>query len=77
MFNKLFNIFNQKSPKQRFLFVLGLLMISSYYVLASIFIFWKTMPVTLPYNNRLIFGIVLAIYGTFRFYRFLNHTEEE
>jgi len=49
----------------------------SYFVLASIFIFWKAMPVTVPYTNRVIFGIVLMVYGVFRFYRFINLNDEE
>jgi uncharacterized membrane protein (DUF485 family) len=69
------NNFKQKSPKQRFLFILGLLMIAAYLTFASIFIFWKAMPVTVPYTNRIMFGALLIVYSIFRFYRLLNKDE--
>lgn len=77
MMNNLFNNFKQKSPKQRFLFVLGLFMILAYLIIAGIFIVWKSMPVTVPYSNRLAFGIVLIVYAFFRFYRFNSSYKDE
>jgi hypothetical protein len=75
--NNIFNNFKQKSPKQRFLFVLGLVMILAYLIIASIFIFWESMPVTVPYSNRLAFGSLLVVYAIFRFYRFNTTFKDE
>ncbi|WP_291275121.1 hypothetical protein [Flavobacterium sp.] len=75
--NNIFNNFKQKSPKQRFLFVLGLVMILAYLIIASIFIFWESMPVTVPYSNRLAFGVLLVVYAIFRFYRFNTTFKDE
>ena len=75
--NNLIHIFKQKSPKQRFLFVLGLVMILAYLIIASIFIFWESMPVTVPYSNRLAFGALLVVYAIFRFYRFNTTFKDE
>ena len=73
--NNLFHTFKQKSPKQRFLFVFGLLMIIAYFILAGIFIFWEAMPVTVAYQSRMYFGMLLIVYGIFRFYRLLKPEE--
>jgi len=62
-------IFKQKSPLQRFLFVLNLIFLILYLVMAITLFVWKTMPVEIPYKNRVILGIILVIYAVFRFYR--------
>ncbi|MBQ0117599.1 MAG: hypothetical protein KBS98_06760 [Flavobacterium sp.] len=64
-----FTIFKQKSPLQRFLFVLNLFFLLLYFFLAVSLFVWKTMPVTIPYQNRVILGGILIIYAVVRFYR--------
>lgn len=67
------NIKPQKSLIQRFLFFIGLIFLVLYFVLGAIFIFWKNMPYfSLPYGNRLAFGILLIIYSIIRFFRIIK-----
>lgn len=68
----LFNNFKQKSPQQRFLFVLGLVFLGLYVFLALTLFVWKSMPVEIPYNRRVILGVLLLVYAVFRFTRLLN-----
>ena len=68
----LFNNFKQKSPQQRFLFVLGLVFLGLYVFLALTLFVWKSMPVEIPYNRRVILGVLLLVYAAFRFTRLLN-----
>lgn len=69
---QLFNNFKQKSPQQRFLFVLGLIFLGLYVFLALTLFIWKSMPVEIPYNRRVILGVLLLVYAAFRFSRLLN-----
>ena len=71
----LFKNFKQKSPQQRFLFVLGLVFLLLYIFFAITLFVWKTMPVEIPYNRRVILGIILIVYAFIRFYR-LNNNEK-
>lgn len=71
----LFNNFKQKSPQQRFLFVLGLVFLGLYVFLALTLFVWKSMPVEIPYNRRVILGVLLLVYAVFRFSRLLNKEE--
>ncbi len=68
----LFNNFKQKSPQQRFLFVLGLVFLGLYVFLALTLFVWKSMPVEIPYKRRVILGVLLLVYAVFRFTRLLN-----
>jgi hypothetical protein len=68
----LFNNFKQKSPQQRFLFVLGLVFLGLYVFLALTLFIWKSMPVDISYNRRVILGVLLLVYAVFRFSRLLN-----
>ena len=68
----LFNNFKQKSPQQRFLFVLGLVFLGLYVFLALTLFVWKSMPVEIPYNRRVILGVLLLVYAAFRFTRLLK-----
>jgi uncharacterized membrane protein (DUF485 family) len=59
----------QKSLLQRFLFVLGIVFFLIYFALGITIIFWKDIPLSLTYNGRLAFGILLIVYSFFRFIR--------
>lgn len=63
------NTFRQKSPQQRFLFILGLVMFAIYIVLGIILIVWSDMPVTIERKYRIILGCLLIVYGGIRFIR--------
>lgn len=65
----LFQNFKQKSPQQRFLFVLGLIFLGLYIFLGVTLFVWKSMPVEIPYSRRVILGIILIIYAGIRFVR--------
>ena len=66
----------QKSPIQRFLFVLGMVFFLLYLVLGLVIIFWKELPVNITYNGRLAFGILLIVYAFFRFIRLIQKNRE-
>ncbi|RWW92250.1 hypothetical protein EPI11_15155 [Flavobacterium cerinum] len=59
----------QKSPIQRFLFVLGIVFFLMYFILGLTIIFWDQIPLTLSYNGRLAMGTLLIAYSFFRFIR--------
>jgi uncharacterized membrane protein (DUF485 family) len=76
MFN--FNFFLQKSPQQRFLFILGLFMFIFYLAIGIVFIFFKALiPFQIETVYRIIFGIGLILYSFFRFYGLVSnkHTD--
>lgn len=62
----------QKSLAERFLFILGLLMFSLYLILGLALIFWKSFPISLSTNLRILFGVSLIVYSFFRFIRLLQ-----
>lgn len=64
--------FQKKSLNERFLLVIRILFFLVYFVFGLMIIFWKSLPLTLPYNYRIVFGIVLIVYSFFRFLRFFN-----
>ncbi len=72
MFSKLVMNFKKKSLSQRFLFVIGILFFLLYLVLGLIIIFWKNIPINMPPNFRMAFGVLLIVYSFFRFARFFN-----
>jgi hypothetical protein len=64
-----FDIFKQKSPKQRFLLILGLVAFLLYLVMGLAFIFWP--PIALRFNfiptwGRIAIGIFLIFYAFVR-----------
>ena len=66
----------QKSPKVRFLLVLGIAFFLIYFVLGIVIIFWKEFPIQLSTTNRIAFGALLIVYAGFRFYRIIKNNEE-
>ena len=62
----------KKSPKQRFLFVIGLLFFLVYLVLGLIIIFWEKFPLAMEKNYRIAFGVLLIVYSFVRFMRLLR-----
>jgi hypothetical protein len=70
------NNFQKKSLKERFLFVIGMLVFFAYFILGLIFIFWKSMPIDMQPVYRLSFGVLLIVYSFVRFFRFFNLNDE-
>jgi hypothetical protein len=71
-----FNTFRQKSPQQRFLFILGLVMFTMYLVLGVALIFWKDIPFEIKPTYRILFGLLLIAYAGIRFYRLINQKDK-
>jgi hypothetical protein len=76
MIEKLLNRFKKKSPKGRFLLFIGILFLLSYLVLGLFVIFMKHLPIQMPYNYRIAFGVLLIVYAFFRFARIINDNKD-
>lgn len=73
-----FGFFEQKSPSQRFLFILGLFMLFVYVVLGVVILFFKELiPMDINFWPRIAFGVLLIIYAVIRFYRITKTSEDE
>jgi len=70
-----FNTFKQKSPQQRFLFILGLVMFAMYLVLGVALIVWKDIPFDIKPTYRILFGVLLIVYAGIRFFRLINQKD--
>jgi len=66
----------QKSPKERFLLVLGIFFFLIYLVLGLAVIFWKKLPLDLSPFYRTAFGVVLIVYAALRFLRLLQNNKQ-
>ena len=66
----------QKSPKVRFLLVLGIVFFLIYFVLGIAVIFWKDFPINLSTTYRIAFGVLLIAYAFFRFIRIIQNNKE-
>lgn len=71
------NNFEKKSPKERFLFIIGILFFSLYLFMGLMVIFWEMIfstnfPILMSSNYRIALGIILIAYSFLRFYRFFN-----
>ena len=76
MTNKIVQNFKKKSLKERFLFVMGMLVFIAYFILGLIFIFWKSMPIAMDSVYRMSFGVLLIVYSFIRFFRVFNLNNE-
>ena len=74
MFN--FDTFKQKSPQQRFLFILGLVMFLVYLTLGVYIIADKTVMTQFPQWSKILFGALLIGYAIIRFTRLINQKED-
>jgi len=75
------NNLKQKSPQQRFLFILGVAMIILFCTIAVIVVFFGDVihldRQKFPQQYRVAFGIVLVIYAAIRFFRILRDNRTE
>jgi uncharacterized membrane protein (DUF485 family) len=70
MIKNTYNNFMRKSLKERFLLFIGILFFFIYLTLGLMIIFWKKLPLKLPYNYRIAFGVLLIVYAFIRFVRY-------
>ena len=75
MFN--FETFKQKSPQQRFLFILGLVMFLFYLILGGMLIFGNQLLNQIQPLYRILLGCLLIVYALIRFTRLINQKPEE
>ncbi len=76
------NKFLKKSPKERFLLVIGILFFSVYLCLGLTIIFWeeifsKRFPLLMSSSYRVAFGVILIVYSFLRFLRFFNSNNND
>jgi len=76
VFGKMIINFKEKSPKERFLLVIGILFFLIYLFLGLAVIFWKKLPINMPQNYRIAFGLLLIVYSLLRFLRFFNSNKD-
>lgn len=78
----LLNIFKQKSPIQRFLFILGLFLFLLFLSIGIVFIFWDSfsglnqLETKINSQQRFYFGVLLVVYGIYRFLKLMNKKVE-
>ena len=70
-----FNSFRQKSPQQRFLFILGFVMFLFYTILGLTLIVWKDMPLPLERIYKVLLGCLLIVYAIIRFRRIFKNED--
>lgn len=75
MFN--FETFRQKSPQQRFLFILGLVMFFFYLVLGGMLILGNQILNQIEPMYRIMLGCLLIVYALIRFIRLINQKPDE
>jgi hypothetical protein len=76
MIQNFVNSFQKKSLKGRFLLVIGVLFLLSYFILGLLVIFMKHFPIQMQYNYRVAFGLLLMMYSIFRFFRIINDNKD-
>jgi hypothetical protein len=67
----------QKSPKRRFLLILGVAAFICFCIMGLGLIFWDKFPVGFDKTQRTIFGVVILIYAVLRFSRYLRKDPDE
>ncbi|MES2064531.1 MAG: hypothetical protein V4456_21620 [Bacteroidota bacterium] len=67
----------QKSPKRRFLLILGVAAFICLLVFGILIIFWDKFLGQIPKPQKTIFGCVVIIYAVLRFARYLRKDPDE
>lgn len=62
----------KKSPKERFLLVIGILFFLLYLAFGLAVIFWKGLGLDMPDTYRIAFGSIIIVYAFLRFIRFFQ-----
>jgi uncharacterized membrane protein (DUF485 family) len=76
MLKDVFKNIQEKSLKERFLLVIGILFFVIYLILGLTVIFWENFPIQMKPSYRVAFGIILIAYSFLRFIRFFNSNKE-
>jgi hypothetical protein len=69
------DFYKQKSPKRRFLFILGAALFIGIFILGLLIMFWKALPLPLSDTQRYTFGGLFIAYGILRFTRIIKTDE--
>ncbi|TWR29750.1 hypothetical protein FPZ43_07785 [Mucilaginibacter pallidiroseus] len=67
----------QKSPKRRFLLILGVAAFIGFCILGLGLIFWDDIPFDIPKTQRTIYGSVILVYAVLRFSRYFRKDPDE
>ncbi|WP_083382043.1 MULTISPECIES: hypothetical protein [Flavobacterium] len=67
----------KKSLKERFLLVIAILFFLIYLILGLMVLFMTSLPLSLPTNYRIAFGLLLIVYAIIRCVRIINDNKEE
>jgi cytochrome c biogenesis protein CcdA len=67
----------QKSPKRRFLLILGVTAFICFCCLGLMVIFWDKMLPNISKLQRIGFGTIIILYGILRFSRILKRGRDE
>jgi uncharacterized membrane protein (DUF485 family) len=76
MLDNIIRNIQKKSPKERFLLVIGVLFFLLYFVLGLFIIFMKKFPLDMPKEYRIAFGLLLIIYAGIRFTRIIKDNKD-
>jgi len=81
MLEDIYSNLKKKSPKERFLLIIGILFFFVYLFMGLVVIFWdlifpKSFPIAMSSNYRMAFGVILIVYSFLRFYRFFNSNND-
>ena len=76
MIEKWIDKIKEKSLKERFLLVIGILFFLIYLTLGIIVIFWEKLPLTIDKPYRIAFGVLLIVYAMIRFFRFFKENKD-
>jgi hypothetical protein len=66
----------QKSPKRRFLLILGAFTFVGFVALGLMIIFWDKLRLDYPQYQKVIFGGLIIAYAFLRFSRLFRKTSE-
>jgi uncharacterized membrane protein (DUF485 family) len=72
MLDKIYRSIQEKSLKERFLLVIGVLFFVLYLILGLLIIFMNNFPLDMKLGYRIAFGMLLITYGFIRLIRLIN-----
>jgi CHASE2 domain-containing sensor protein len=67
----------QKSPKRRFLFILGAAAFIAICTFGLMVLFWDKMLPNIPKSQKTVFGGIIILYAFIRFSRLLKRAPDE
>lgn len=77
MLKQIITNIQKKSLKERFLLVIAILFFLVYLGLGLIVLFMESLPLDMPRNYRIAFGLLLVVYAAIRAVRIFNDNKEE